>query len=200
MSNSWLHTEPPKNQTVCLRAPSRHFLNSGVLSAMTTALLIPRALCSGSFQQPFQVSFSLTVSHPPTFQQNLCHCCVSALCPKPHSHFPWCRPTCRLLLSPQVLILWDVSLSEPVLVTCSKNINKTSLFATVGYPADVSSFLFCDVLKPCRRDRDFHPWLETFPSFFHSWKSKGSSAEQSWLMTIATKHIFLLKISDCIVL
>ena len=37
-SNSWLHTGLPKIQTLCLRMLSKCFLNSGRVSAMTTAL------------------------------------------------------------------------------------------------------------------------------------------------------------------
>jgi len=37
-SNSWLHTEPPKIQTLCLRALSKHCLNSGSPGAVPTAL------------------------------------------------------------------------------------------------------------------------------------------------------------------
>lgn len=37
-SNFWPHTEPPKNQTLCLRVLSRCFLNSAKLSAMNASL------------------------------------------------------------------------------------------------------------------------------------------------------------------
>lgn len=37
-SSSWFHIGPPKNWTVCLRALSRCFLNSGKLVAVTTTL------------------------------------------------------------------------------------------------------------------------------------------------------------------
>jgi len=37
-SNSWLHTGLPKIQTLCLRTLSKCFLNSGRVSAVTTAL------------------------------------------------------------------------------------------------------------------------------------------------------------------
>ena len=50
-SNSWLHKGSPKNQTICLRALSRCFLNSGKLSAMITALAGHLSL-SPSFHSP----------------------------------------------------------------------------------------------------------------------------------------------------
>lgn len=38
---SWLHAEPPQNQTLCLRALSKHSLNCGMLGAVPTALGSP---------------------------------------------------------------------------------------------------------------------------------------------------------------
>jgi len=37
-STPWLHKEPPKNQTICLRVLSRCFLNTEKLSAVTISL------------------------------------------------------------------------------------------------------------------------------------------------------------------